>query len=271
MSRELSRQQQAENTALSAQQKADAGGLRMEQLGETAELKQDQLFDKNSLLQEHTFKKAEMGLEMAHLKASHSVANAKTKVIGTAIQGILSFAGSAIKYDQQMQAIEMQAEIEKQQQEANDALNGSFFGDDFITGPTEAQAEETNAVGEVVNSGLQAEATAYGDVAKEVRAEGTPEADYQSQQIESMSSWNQLADVRGNVFAARMQYDGFLKEANAAGLIRPGAQGLQDIQNLNRKFAEATGLVAAAQADPKFVADNFTRSAQATAQNLLRK
>ena len=84
-----------------------------------------------------------------------------------------------------------------------------------------------------------------------------------------MSSWNQLADVRGNVFAARMQYDGFLKEANAMGLIRPGAQGLQDIQNLNRKFAEATGLMQAAMADPKFVADNFTRSAQATAQNLL--
>ena len=41
-----------------------------------------------------------------------------------------------------------------------------------------------------------------------------------------------------------MQYDAFLQEAKAAGLIRPGAQGLQDIQNLNRKFADATGLTA---------------------------
>ena len=32
-----------------------------------------------------------------------------------------------------------------------DAMNNSFFGDDFVTGPTEAQVEETNAAGEVVN------------------------------------------------------------------------------------------------------------------------
>ena len=77
-------------------------------------------------------------------------------------------------------------------------------------------------MGEVVNSGLQAEATAMGDAAKEIRTEAPndPFASYQAEQVESMSSWNQLADVRGNVFAARMQYPAFLQEAKANGLIR---------------------------------------------------
>ena len=48
---------------------------------------------------------------------------------------------------------------------------------------------------------------------------------YQAEQIESMSSWNQLADVRGNVYAARMQYDGFLKEANASWADPPRLSG----------------------------------------------
>ena len=269
MSRELSRQQQAENTALAAQQRADSGAMKMDQLGESSELKQEQLFDKSTMQQDHTYQKGLMALEMSHLKASHAAAQSRTKVMGSAINGLLSFAGSALKYSQQMDALEKQEEAQKIEQQKTDAMNNSFFGADFVTGPTEAQVEETDAAGDVINAGLQAEATAIGDAAKEVRSEGTPEAAYQAEQIESLSSWNQLADTRGNVFAARMQYDGFLKEANAAGLIRPGSQGLQDIQNLNRKFAEATGLMAAAAADPKFVADNFTRQAQATAQNLL--
>ena len=65
MSRELARQQQAENTALAAQQKADAGAMKMEQIGESAELKQDQLFDKNVMKQDHTHQKGIMALEMA--------------------------------------------------------------------------------------------------------------------------------------------------------------------------------------------------------------
>ena len=72
-----------------------------------------------------------MALEMSHLKASHAVANARTKVIGTAINGLLSFAGSALKYSQQMDAIEKQQEAEKAEQMKLDAMNNSFFGDDF--------------------------------------------------------------------------------------------------------------------------------------------
>ena len=130
------------------------------------------------------------------------------------------------------------------------------------------QVEETDASGEVVNAGLQAEATALGDSVAEVRLKllMIHLRVYQAEQIESMSSWNQLADVRGNVFAARMQYSAFLRKAKAHGLIRPGAQGMQDIQNLNRKFAEATGLMQAAMTDPKFVADNFSQTANGVAR-----
>ena len=44
---------------------------------------------------------------------------------------------------------------------------------------------------------------------------------------------------------------------------------MQDIQNLNRKFADATGLTAAARANPKFVAQNFSRAANGVAMNVL--
>ena len=280
MSRELTRQQQADNLAFEAQQSADKGQLGLDQGVERNSLAADQLLDKSNLkidqtaatqelTRDHTHQKGIMALEMSHLKAKGQVEAARTKVIGTAIQGLLSFGQSALKYAGQMDALQKQQEAEAAEQAKNDAMNGAFFGDDFISGPTESQVEETNAYGEAIGSGIQAEATALGDAATEIRSEGTPIASYEAEQIESLSSWNQLADVRGNVYAARMQYDGFLKEANAAGLIRPGAQGLQDIQNLNRKFAEATGIMSAAMADPKFVAENFTRQAQAVASNLL--
>ena len=268
MSRELLRQQQAENTALAAQQKSDASGMRLEQLGESSELKMDQLYDRNVLDQDHAYKKGVMALEMSHLKASHSVANARTKVIGSAIQGLLSFGGSVLKYSQQMDAIEKQQEAEQAEQMKTDALNGAFFGDNFFE-PTEAEVEETDAVGDVINSGVQAEATALGDSAAELRSTGVPLDKYEAEQLESMSTWNNLASIRGNVHEAKMMYPAFLAEAKANGLIRPGAQGMQDIQNLNRKFADATGITAAAAANPKFVADNFTRAANGIAMNTL--
>ena len=37
-------------------------------------------------------------------------------------------------------------------------MNGAFFGDNFY-GPSESQVEETNAYGEILNDGIQAEAT----------------------------------------------------------------------------------------------------------------
>ena len=47
-----------------------------------------------------------MSLQSAHLQAKHSVSNANRQLIGNSIQGLLSFAGSYIQYDQQLQAAE---------------------------------------------------------------------------------------------------------------------------------------------------------------------
>ena len=282
MSRELTRIQQAENLALSAQQKSDKGQQGLNQLGESIDLKTEQTLDsanlkidqtaaQQELKQSQTYDRGLLELEATHSRLSGQVAGARLKATSTAIQGLLSFAGSVVKYDQQMQDFQAQEEREKLVQQQNDALNGAFFGADFYN-PTPEQQEETEAVGEVINSGLQAEATALGDAAREMRKEspGDPFVEYQAQQVESMSSWNSLADTRGNVFAARMQYPGFLAEARAAGLIRPGSQGMADIQALNRKFADATGITGAAMSNPEFVAQNFSRAAQGEAMNVLR-
>ena len=72
--------------------------------------------------------------------------------------------------------------------------------------PSEGQVEQTDAL--VKSSlGIQAEATALGDVAADVRSEGTPMAAYEAEQIESMSP-EPSRGIRGNVYEARMMYPG---------------------------------------------------------------
>ena len=112
----------------------------MEQLGEGADLKQDQLFDKNVMGQDHAFQKGEMALEMAHLKASHSVANARTKVMG-AIQGLPeSFINLLLSTAAQMDALaEARGSQKLLRATATARPNGAFFGEDFLAGPTPEQ------------------------------------------------------------------------------------------------------------------------------------
>lgn len=280
INREISRVQQAENLALQSLQNAQSGAQKISQQIEGDELKGSQLYDrgvlaaenlarKQELDQNQLYEKLNMEMDASSLKAKGSLQLASMKFQAQALQGILSFAGNTIGTIGKVQQIQ-QAEALKAEQEAAynmqmEQANAMVFGDNFWEA---GQGMDPNQieVSEGVDIAVQADATARGDVASDISAGGTAEDTFVAEQVQAMSEWNMGSDVRGNVYAARMQYPAFIQSAIDQGLIRPGAQGMADIARLNKKFAIATGLTSA---DPKFVYENFTKSALGVAQNAL--
>jgi hypothetical protein len=276
MAADLQREQQLENIELQAQQQADRGQLQVDQAVEQNTLARTQLFDQQTLQQNQFHEQGLMRLQSAHLQASHSVSNAKRQAIGTAIQGMLDFAGSVVQYGQKKYAIEEGQKQEDLKQQRIDALNRAGLGNifrpqDTTPSTTELKASDPTPKAETLplQEGMKFEAVELGKIAQETRQEGTPQADYQAEQIESLALWNQIADGRGDIFAAKMMFKPLLEEAAARGLIRPGAQGMQDIQNLMGKFADKTGLTQMALSDPEFVANNFSQYAVDVATGVL--
>lgn len=274
MAADLQREQAMENIELQAEQQSDRGQLQLEQGVEQNALARTQLFDQQSLQQNQSFEKGLMSLQSSHLQAKHSVANANTQLLANSIQSLLSFAGSYIDYTQKIKAAEEADQQEQQKQQRIDALNNAGLGNLFSTPSTSAQPG-VNTLPSNPNStlplqdSLKAEVVELGQIAQASRQEGTALSNYQAEQIESLSLWNQIADGRGDVFAAKMMFKPLLEEAAARGLIRPGAQGLQDIQNIMGKFADKAGLTQMALSDPAFVANNFSQYAVDVATGVL--
>ena len=279
MAADLQREQAKENIELQAQQQADRGQLQLDQGVEQNALARTQLFDQQSLQQDITHEQGLMALQSAHLQAKHSVSNAKRQVIGNAIQGMLSFAGSYIQYDQSLQAAE-EADKQKQQREQriaalNKAGLGNMFGvpdqAEVKTLPFDPNAPASPPETLPLEPGMKAEVVELGKIAEQTRQEGTPFATYQAEQIEELALFNQISDGRGNIFAAKIMFKPLLEEAKARGLIRPGAQGMEDIQNIMSKFADKSGLTQMALSDPEFVASNFSQYAIDVASGILNQ
>ena len=279
MAADLQREQAKENIELQAQQQADRGQLQLDQGVEQNALARTQLFDQQSLQQDITHEQGLMALQSSHLQAKNSVSNAKRQLIGNAIQGMLSFAGSYIQYDQSLQAAE-EADKQKQQREQRiAALNKAGLGNMFGV-PDQAQVKtlpfDPNAPASPpktlpLEPGMKAEVVELGKIAEQTRQEGTPFATYQAEQIEELALFNQISDGRGDIFAAKIMFKPLLDEAKARGLIRPGAQGMQDIQNIMSKFADKSGLTQMALSDPEFVANNFSQYAIDVASGILNQ
>ena len=280
MAADLEREQRKENIELEAQQQADRGQLQLNQGVEQHALETTQLFDQHSLKQDITHQEGLMALQRSHLEAKHSVSNANRQLIGNAIRGLLSFGGSYIQYDQQLQTAEEADKQKKQKEQRIAALNKAGLGNLFGTPSAPGEPKIVNPIltpddptPPPVNvpwqEGIKAEVVELGKIAEQTRQESTPLASYQAEQIESLSLWSQIADGRGDVFAAKMMFKPLLEEAAARGLIRPGAQGLQDIQNIMGKFADKSGLTQMALSDPDFVANNFSQYAVDVATGVL--
>ncbi|WP_292755036.1 M23 family metallopeptidase [Methylophaga sp. UBA4502] len=264
ISREIVRQQQAENLAFKAQQTADAGGLKLSQSGERAyqklsqlrdtdNLKAEQLVDTNNLKLEASTLKAENTIDLGVLKANQSIDNLNFKTAQTAIQGILDFGVSVYKTK-----ADFAEKVEAQRLE--DMKYDSLLKTGVFGGQSQESIDRMNAEGEVIDVGHQAESASLGETAAEIRSSGNPFDAYQAEKLYSMSTWNQTADVRGDLFAARMLYTAVLAEANANGLIRPDS-AREDIGRITLKFTEVTGIQALAASNPKFVAEHFAQSA----------
>lgn len=279
MAADLQREQAKENIELQAQQQADRGQLQLDQGVEQNALARTQLFDQQSLQQDITHEQGLMALQSAHLQAKHSVSNAKRQVIGNAIQGMLSFAGSYIQYDQALQAAEEADKQKKQKEQRVAALNKAGLGNMFGV-PDQAQVKtlpfDPNAPASPpetlpLEPGMKAEVVELGKIAEQTRQENTPFATYQAEQIEELALFNQISDGRGDIFAAKIMFKPLLEEAKARGLIRPGAQGMEDIQNIMSKFADKSGLTQMALSDPEFVANNFSQYAIDVASGILNQ
>ena len=280
MAADLQREQAMENIELQAEQQSDRGQLQLEQGVEQNALARTQLFNQQSLQQDQSFERGLMSLQSSHLQAKHSVANANTQLLANSIQSLLSFAGSYIDYTQKIKAAE-EADKQKQQREQRiDALNKAGLGNLFGTPSAPSGPKLVNPISTPddptpppvnvpLQEGMKAEVVELGKIAEETRQEGSAIASYQAEQIESLSLWGQIIDGRGDVFAAKMMFKPLLEEAAARGLIRPGAQGLQDIQNIMGKFADKSGLTQMALSDPDFVANNFSQYAVDVATGVL--
>jgi len=96
--RDLQRKSQAENLESRLTMQVETAGLKTQQLAEQIELQMDQQYEKDVLRKEQTHETLEMKLEAAELQAKHQVQNANMSAMKGAVQGILSFAGSALEY-----------------------------------------------------------------------------------------------------------------------------------------------------------------------------
>ena len=257
MGRELAREQQAERLELQAQQQSDKGQLGLEQFGEKAGLAQEQFSEKAALAQEQGYERAKMGLEMAHLQAKGQVSAARTKVIGTAISGLLSFAGSALQYQQQQHDLNVKTEIENAQL-AQAGLGDTFGGTEPIAPERLEESANTDAL-------AKAESTAINKVVNnDFNQNNALDADA-AMQLKQSTLWKKLEPVRGAGYAATSMYTTALQEAEATGLIRPGAQGLVDAQNFSREFAKQAGILGA----PREIQLAYARQAAAANQNIV--
>ena len=272
-SREIQRVQQAENTVLQAQQEVERTGQRKDASAESAilrgnqaieagNLKDNQLFDRDILKQQQTYEKSSLDLKASHLKFSGQADSARTALVGKTVGQLLSFANSAISYDQNMQGIAKQEEADRRAEDEVTFANSALFGPNPEWGGE--VSPEVEASSNASNAAYTADAQALGKAADEIESGGTTEDSFVAEQVRSETAFNQTAGGRAGVYAARSQWPSIVEDARANGLIRPGAEGLQDIQRLAFKHAKASGLF---NEDPKLVAEIFTKPALAYADN----
>lgn len=266
--REITRQMEMERSSMIAQQQADQGAQRLQQFGESALLAGNQLtergrLDQSQLFQSSRFKqKAEYlsaitNLQGAHLSATASVQNANTQAISTAIQGLLSFSGSYLKF-REGQILEEKKQNQIRQLNESIGLGADFFkGKDSV--PPEAYEQR-----KINTEIMKAETTAINNVAAPLEQSQDPVDINTATQLKQSTTWKQTEGVRGNVYAARAMFASALEEARASGQIRPGAEGYSDGIKFIQEFAKATGLL---YADPADVAEVFSPTALGLLQN----
>lgn len=257
MGRELVRQQKQESQELQASQQSERGQLGLEQLSDKQGLASEQFQQKGNLALEQGFERGQLGLEAAQQQAKSAAASARTKLIGTAITGLLSFAGSAVQFQQSVQDQAVKTEIEDAQLEQA-GLGSTFGGIEPITNERIAESANTDALTKAESSAINNVVTTEFDPNNALDAHAALE-------LKQATLWKKLEPVRGAGYAATAMYGVALEEAKASGLIRPGVEGLVDAQNFSREFAKQSGILGA----PRDIQLAYARQAAAANQNMV--
>nr|AKH48820.1 exonuclease [uncultured marine virus] len=142
--REVQRQDQATNFQTSQADAAARTQLDLENTSDQLELKLDQTYDTNQLKQDQLFEKGTLDLAAKQQSLSAGVANARTQLVSTTINSLLSFGGSVLKYGQQMEQVKTE---EAKKQAVIDSGEWAFTSDyDVNLGGANIVQQEANQV-----------------------------------------------------------------------------------------------------------------------------
>ena len=95
--REAARREEMDRLELDGQQRAEASALALGQSMQMNGLMLEQGWTSNNLKIQQDYERAVMGLESSALQAKGQIDAAKTQLISSAVQGILSFTNEAIQ------------------------------------------------------------------------------------------------------------------------------------------------------------------------------
>ena len=250
--RELGRNLRLEEIQLSAQQLNTRGQqdlafrqegiqLNQRQAYDKGVLAQQQLAESNQLKMSQASQEAMSKLGLGQLSLSSSVTQSNTQAAGAAILGLMGLSRTLMDYQVKM------ADIKKTEQQQAELANALFGDLSVVTDPKsgQLQASPTPAQQQISQNNqaiLQADTQGTANVAEPMMKSNNPVDQEIGLRMRQSTLWNQLGEVRGNVYAARLMFGPALDQAAAEGLISPGAQGLQDAQRFAVEFAKATGI-----------------------------
>ena len=271
--RELSRNLKLEEVNLSAQQlnvraqqdvafRQEGALLNQRQAYDKGVLAQQQLAESNQLKMSQASQDAISKLGLGQLQLSSSVTQNNTQAATTALLGLMSLSKTLVDYQTKMYEIK---KIEQQQAELANAL---FGGVSVVTDPKSGQVQVAPSPAQVQISQnnqtiLQADTQGTAAVAEPMMKSNNPIDQEIGLRMRQSTLWNQLGEVRGNVYSARLMFGPALDQAAAEGLIRPGAQGLQDAQRFAVEYARVTGITA----DKQLMHEHFVPTAFQQMQN----
>ena len=173
---------------------------------------------------ERNFLSLQQGVERSNLAAQQA-----------AVRGLLSLSNIAAD------AFKKKAENDERIANENQFLQSIGLG----TEPP-AQAQQQIEAAKDIDTAINVESTAIGEVASEVEAGGSLEDKDVGHQLRQGSAHRIAADVKGNVYSARSSHQTFLQEAirlipdDQKPRTLPEAQAL--LRSLNRQFFRVSGL-----------------------------
>lgn len=247
LGRDLARSQARENMALQAQQSLERSNQSIRNLGERGDLVLSQLRESNLLQLNNQAKANQLNLGLAAMQANHRLDNMALENTSRTLQAVLALSSSALNtYGE----IKQRQEKEQEKQQAIDGILGILESD-------------TPKAPELPSAAVRAEAQAVNNAAGNLEKSGNPLDVSAATRLYESSAWQQLGDLRGNVYAAKSMWPVVLAEAVASGAIQGGSTGMSQGRELLRKFVEAAGLVGA---DRELLAD-FVAGAYAAVGN----